>query len=117
VFNFLNLVYSSKRKDKMSKHSKRSKRSKKSKRCSPKHANPFFRPVQLKPELASFMKKSSACRTEIVSCVWKHIRKHDLQDSRDVHLDGALADAFRLSSPRKVSMFDIPKLIAKNVVK
>lgn len=41
------------------------------------------KPMQLSDEMADFMGKDKASRADITKKIWAHIKKNDLQDSKD----------------------------------
>jgi upstream activation factor subunit UAF30 len=73
--------------------------------------------AKVKPssELAEIVGKEPLARTEIVSKMWEYIKKHKLQnpdDGREILADDKLGKLF---GKKKVSMFELNKIISANV--
>ncbi len=76
----------------------------------------FMKPLTPSSALAAIVGANPIPRTEVVKRVWGYIKKHGLQDSvnrRNINADEALAKVF--SGRRTVSMFEMTKLISKNL--
>ena len=88
------------------------KKSKKKRKVNPA----FLRPLQASPTLAKIVGKSKITRQEVTKVIWNHIKKHDLQDSknrRNINIDEKLAPLF--GSKKQVSMFELPKAVNKHL--
>ena len=69
------------------------------------------RPVQPSPDLAKIVGNDPLPRSEVVSKVWAHIKKNDLQnpqDKREILADETLEKLF---GKKKASMFEMNKLL------
>ena len=72
-------------------------------------------PVTPSPELAEIVGKDALPRSEVVSKMWTYIKKHDLQnpsDKREILADDKLEKVFE---KKKVTMFEMNKLISKHL--
>jgi upstream activation factor subunit UAF30 len=75
----------------------------------------FMKALDLSPELAAVIGTKTAPRTEVVKGLWKYIKKHNLQDSknrRNINTDDKLKAIFNKAS---VGMFEMTKLIGKHL--
>jgi len=73
------------------------------------------RPVQPSPELSAIVGDKPLKRSEVVSKVWDHIKKNDLQnpkDKREILADDKLAKIF---GKKKASMFEMNKHISAHL--
>lgn len=72
----------------------------------------FMKPLQPSAELAAVVGSSPLPRSEVVSLLWEYIRKHDLQNPQNKR--EILADAIleRVFGKKKVTMFEMNKLIS-----
>ncbi len=106
------------KKKKVAKKKKKvTKKKKKAKKKSSRKPNPAFMRA-LKPDaaLAAVVGSKPLPRTEVVKSLWKYIKKHGLQDSknrRNINADAKLKAVF--NGKRTVSMFEMSKLISKHL--
>ena len=73
------------------------------------------KPVTPSPELAAIVGSSDLPRSEIVSKMWDHIKKNNLQNpenKREILADDKLEKIF---GAKKVTMFEMNKHISKHV--
>jgi chromatin remodeling complex protein RSC6 len=73
------------------------------------------KPVTPSPELAAIVGKDDLPRSEIVSKMWDHIKKNNLQNpenKREILADDKLEKIF---GAKKVTMFEMNKHISKHV--
>jgi chromatin remodeling complex protein RSC6 len=73
------------------------------------------KPVTPSPELAAIVGKDPLPRSEIVSKMWDHIKKNNLQNpenKREILADDKLEKVF---GAKKVTMFEMNKHISKHV--
>jgi upstream activation factor subunit UAF30 len=81
----------------------------------------FMKPVQPSPELAAIVGDKAMARTEITSKLWGYIKKNDLQDKtnrRMINVDaklGAIAAKARQKVGKQFSMFEMTKIVQKNI--
>jgi len=76
----------------------------------------FMKPLQLSEELQSVVGKGPMPRTEVTKKLWVYIKKHKLQDPknlRNIKPDEKLAKVF--GSKKAINMFEMTKLISKHV--
>lgn len=76
----------------------------------------FMKPVQPNEKLAAVVGDKPLPRTELTSKLWKYIKKNGLQDKKEktmINADAALQAVF--GGKKKVSMFEMTKLVSKNV--
>jgi len=74
------------------------------------------RPVQPSPDLAAIVGEEPLPRSEIVSKMWEHIRKNQLQNpenKREILADAKLKKVF--GGRDKVSMFEMNKHLSNHV--
>ncbi len=103
-----------KKKPAKKKVAKKKKKVKSKKKRKPNPA--FLRPLKATDALASVVGKSSITRQDAIKNVWIYIKKKGLQDSvnrRNINIDSRLAPMF--GSRKQVSMFDLAKVISKNL--
>ena len=102
-----------KRKKKVAKKKKPAKKKKKRK------VNPaFLKPLNASDKLAKVVGKSKITRQDAIKSIWNYIKKKDLQDAknrRNVNIDSTLSGLF--GNKKQVSMFEIAKVISKNLKK
>lgn len=75
----------------------------------------FMKPLQISKELAQVIGPKAVPRTEVVKGLWKYIKKHNLQDSknkRNINTDEKLKAVFGKSV---VNMFEMTKLVSKHL--
>ena len=76
----------------------------------------FMRPMQLSADLAAVVGAKPIPRTEVTKKLWIYIKKNNLQDSvnrRMINADTNLKKVF--GGKRKVSMFEMTKLVSKHM--
>lgn len=76
----------------------------------------FMRPMQLSPALAAVVGAGPMPRTDITNKLWKHIKKHGLEDTKErrmINADEKLSAVF--GGKKRVSMFEMTKLINKHL--
>jgi chromatin remodeling complex protein RSC6 len=92
------------------------------KKAAPKKAakrapNPaFMKPLTPSADLAAIVGEKGLPRTEVVKKLWAYIKKHGLQDKKNrrmINADDKLKVVF--GGKGQVSMFDMTKLVSKNV--
>src|SRR6187399_1370308 len=77
----------------------------------------FMRPVTPDAKLAEVVGSKGLPRTELTKKLWVYIKKNGLQDKKNrrmINADDALKAVFGGKS--QVSMFDMTKLVSKNLV-
>ena len=76
----------------------------------------FLKPVQPNEKLAVVVGSKPLPRTELTKKLWQYIKKHALQDKKvrtQINADAALQAVF--GGKKKVSMFEMTKLVSQNV--
>jgi chromatin remodeling complex protein RSC6 len=76
----------------------------------------FMKPVQPNEKLAVVVGSKPLPRTELTKKLWQYIKKNGLQDKknkRNINADAALQAVF--GGKKQVSMFEMTKLVSKNV--
>ncbi len=76
----------------------------------------FMKPVTPNEKLAAVVGAKPIPRTELTKKLWAYIKKHGLQDKKNkrmINADDALKVVF--GGKAQVSMFDMTKLVSKNV--
>ena len=76
----------------------------------------FLKPVQPNEVLAVVVGAKPLPRTELTKKLWAYIKKNKLQDPKvrtQINADEALLAVF--GGKKKVSMFEMTKLVSKNV--
>ncbi len=76
----------------------------------------FMKPVTPNEKLAVVVGAAPLPRTELTKKLWMYIKKHNLQDKKNrrmINADAALKVVF--GGKAQVSMFDMTKLVSKNV--
>ena len=76
----------------------------------------FMKPVQPNEKLAVVVGSKPLPRTELTKKLWQYIKKNGLQDKknkRNINADDALKAVF--GGKKTVSMFEMTKLVSKNV--
>lgn len=92
----------------------RAKKPKAPPRGSPSEA--FMRPLMPSPELAKVVGSKPLPRTEVVKKLWAYIKKHGLQDSKNLRMinaDSVLLPIF--GGKKRLSMFDMTKLVSAHL--
>jgi len=86
------------------------------KRPARRGAGALAKPVQPDDKLAEIIGREPQPRTEVTKRIWDYIRRNELQDKDDrrmINADERLAAV--LDGKRKVSMFEMTKLVNKHV--
>ncbi|MBD0332416.1 MAG: hypothetical protein ICV66_07150 [Chitinophagaceae bacterium] len=87
-----------------------------SKRRSGGQANPaFMAPLTPSDRLAEVVGNKPLPRTEMVKKVWEHIKRNNLQDKKNRRMINADDKLRPLFGRDQISMFDLAKVINKNV--
>lgn len=76
----------------------------------------FMKPVTPNEKLAMVVGAAPLPRTEMTKKLWIYIKKHGLQDKKNrrmINADAALKAVF--GGKAQVSMFDMTKLVSKNL--
>ena len=76
----------------------------------------FMKPVQPNEKLAVVVGAKPLPRTELTKKLWQYIKKNGLQDKKvktQINADAALQAVF--GGKKQVSMFEMTKLVSKNV--
>ena len=76
----------------------------------------FMKPVQPNEKLAVVVGSKPLPRTELTKKLWQYIKKNKLQDKKvrtQINADAALQAVF--GGKKQVSMFEMTKLVSKNV--
>lgn len=71
----------------------------------------FWKPLKPGPKLAAVIGDAPVTRTDMISKLWKYVKKHKLQSKsnpRVIKADAALKDLFKGQS--SVTMFEMTKL-------
>ncbi len=77
----------------------------------------FMKPVTPNAKLAAVVGDKPLPRTELTKKLWAYIKKNGLQDKKNkrmINADDALKAVF--GGKAQVSMFDMTKLVSKNLV-
>jgi len=75
----------------------------------------FMKPVQPDEALAKIVGSSPLPRTEVTKKVWEYIKKHKLQDKKQIKADAALEVVF--NGKKEVDMFELTRLVNTHIVK
>jgi len=93
------------------------KKAKAAKKKSARKPNPaFMKPLTASPALAEIIGSKPMPRTEIVSNIWKYIKKNNLQDKKNrrmINADAKLKGIF--GTKTQISMFELAKVVSKHV--
>jgi chromatin remodeling complex protein RSC6 len=76
----------------------------------------FMKPVKPNATLAAVVGDKPMPRTELTKKIWAYIKRNKLQDSKNkrmINADDALRSVF--GGKKQVSMFEMTKLVSKNV--
>jgi chromatin remodeling complex protein RSC6 len=76
----------------------------------------FMKPVQPNAKLAEVVGAKPLPRTELTKKLWAYIKKNKLQDKKvrtQINADAALQAVF--GGKKQVSMFEMTKLVSKNL--
>ena len=95
--------------------------SKTAKKASPKKSArkpnaAFMAPLTVSPALAEVVGSKPLPRTEIIKKIWDHIKKNNLQDSKNkrmINADAKLKPVF--GSKSQISMFELAKIVNNHV--
>ncbi len=83
----------------------------------PRKANPaLLRPLNLSAELEAVVGKGPMPRSEVVKKLWVYIKKHDLQNPknmRNIFADDLLMPLF---GKKEVTMFEMTKLVSPHII-
>jgi len=77
-----------------------------------------MKPVQPNEKLAVVVGAKPLPRTELTKQLWVYIKKNKLQDAKiktQINADAALQAVF--GGKKKVSMFEMTKLVSQNLIK
>ena len=90
------------------------------KKAAPKKAkrkpNPaFMTPLAPSATLAEVIGNKSMARTEIIKKIWDYIKKNGLQDKKNRRMINADSKLRPLFGKDQISMFDLAKIVSKNV--
>jgi upstream activation factor subunit UAF30 len=106
----------------MAKAKKKTTAKKATKKAAPKKASKrkpnaaFMKKLKVSDALQAVIGAGDRARTEVVSALWKYIKKHDLQDSknrRNINADAKLKAVF--GGKGTVNMFEMTKLVSKHL--
>src|SRR5688500_17036011 len=75
----------------------------------------FMAPLNASPALAEVIGTKPLPRTEIVKKIWDYIRKNNLQDKKNRRMINADTKLKPLFGKDQISMFDLAKIVSKNV--
>ena len=76
----------------------------------------FMKPLAASPALADVIGGKPMPRTEIIKKIWEYIKKNKLQDTKNkrmINADAKLKTLF--GGKTQISMFDLAKIVGKNV--
>ena len=106
----------------MAKAKKKATKKTATKKAAPKKASKrkpnaaFMKKLKVSDALGAVIGSGDRARPEVVSAIWKYIKKHDLQDSknrRNINADAKLKAVF--GGKGTVNMFEMTKLISKHL--
>jgi upstream activation factor subunit UAF30 len=75
----------------------------------------FMKPVQPDDVLAKIVGSGPLPRTEVTKKVWEYIKKHKLQNKKQIKADAALEAVF--NGKKEVDMFELTRLVNAHIVK
>jgi upstream activation factor subunit UAF30 len=75
----------------------------------------FMAPLSASPALAEVIGNKPMPRTEIIKKIWEYIKKNKLQDNKNKRMINADSNLRALFGKDQVSMFDLAKIVSKNV--
>jgi upstream activation factor subunit UAF30 len=75
----------------------------------------FMRALTPSASLAEVIGNKALPRTEIVKKIWDYIKKNGLQDKKNKRMINADAKLRTIFGKDQVSMFDLAKIVSKNV--
>lgn len=73
----------------------------------------FMKPMKPSDELAAVVGQKAMPRTEVVKKVWAYIKRHGLQDRRNINADENLRGIF--GGKKSVNMFEMMSLVNKHL--
>ena len=76
----------------------------------------FMAPLTVSPALAEVVGNKPLPRTEIIKKIWDHIKKNNLQDSKNrrmINADAKLKPVF--GNKTQISMFELAKMVNSHV--
>lgn len=76
----------------------------------------FMTPVKPNDKLAAIVGKNPLPRTEIVKKLWDYFKANGLQDVKNKRLINADAKLKPLFGKDQITMFEVGKIIANNIV-
>ncbi len=89
---------------------------KKAAKKSARKPNPaFMTPLSPSSNLAEVVGSKPMPRTEIVKKIWDYIKKNNLQDKKNRRMINADSKLKPLFGKDQISMFDLAKIVSKNV--
>jgi chromatin remodeling complex protein RSC6 len=93
---------------------------KKAKKAAPKKVKrkpnaAFMAPLTPSSNLAEIIGNKPTPRTEIVKKIWDYIKKNNLQDKKNRRMINADSKLRPLFAKDQISMFDLAKIVNKNV--
>jgi upstream activation factor subunit UAF30 len=77
----------------------------------------FMKPVQPNEKLAVIVGDKPLPRTELTKKLWAYIKKKGLQDKKQKTMINADDALLAVLKKKQVSMFEMTKLVSKNLVK
>ena len=75
----------------------------------------FMAPLAPSTTLAEVIGNKAVARTEIIKKIWDYIKKNNLQDKKNRRMINADSKLKPLFGKDQVSMFDLAKIVSKNV--
>lgn len=69
----------------------------------------------LSTELATFLNKDHACRTQVTKEVWNYIKEHGLQDERDKRYIKTDDKLMAVLKKKRVHMFEMTKILSSQI--
>jgi len=75
----------------------------------------FMAPLAPSANLAEVIGNKPTPRTEIVKKIWDYIKKNNLQDKKNRRMINADSKLRPLFGKDQISMFDLAKIVSKNV--
>ncbi len=76
----------------------------------------FMKPMSPSAALGAVIGNNAMPRTQVTKKIWAYIKRHKLQDSKNrrmINADDALKAVF--GGKKQVSMFEMTKLVSKNL--
>lgn len=77
----------------------------------------FMKPVQPDADLAAVVGDKPLPRTQVVKKLWDYIKANKLQDTANKRNINADAKLLKVFGKAQVTMFELPGLIGKHIVK